>query len=208
MFKRLCIQFWESYRMNGLVATFREIVFINRELIVMENDLSTLGSTMKSLPELNMEFIEISKYNFEKFHLKYPFRSRYLKALKNLNNGFRSFVVSRGNEVIGDTWCATSINSKPASLPVDLKWFGIDLGEKGAYLFDMFVNTQERKNSVAIYLISLALHSLREKGFIKIYGYVWVDNSQASFLYRIFRFKELKRMKASRFLFFKRVRDV
>ena len=36
--------------------------------------------------------------------------------------------------------------------------------------------------------------------------FVFVDNSPASFLYKMFKFKELKRMKADRFLFFRRVK--
>ena len=193
--------------MNGLISTFREIFYINRELIVLENDLSSLGPTMKSLSELNMKFIEISKYNFEEFHLEYPFRSRYLKTVSNLNKGYRSFVIIRGNKVIGDLWYTTMINSKKSSSHHDLEWLRIDLGEKDVYCWDNFVSKEERRNSVAIYLMSQVLHCLREKGFIKIYGFVFVDNGPASFLYRLFRFKELKRMKANRFLFFRRVKS-
>jgi ribosomal protein S18 acetylase RimI-like enzyme len=162
---------------------------------------------MKSLSELDMKFIEISKYNFEELHLKYPIRGGYLKALNELNNGYRAFAVVRGNEVIGDMWYGTSINSKQPSLYHDVEWLGIDLGEKGVYVWDVYVKRSERKNSVAFYLLSLALHSLRERGFTRIYGSHWVGNSLASFLYRIFRFKELKRMKVSRFLFFRRVKE-
>lgn len=210
MFKRLyisLIQFVESYRMNGLISTFREIVYINRELIVLENDLTSLGPTKKSLSELNMEFIEISKNNFEEFHLKYPFKSRYLKTKNNLNKGYRSFVVTRGNEVIGDLWYTPMINSKKSSLHHDLEWLGIELGEKDVYGWDNYVRKEERSNSVAIYLMSQALHCLRDKGFIRIYGFVFVDNSPASFLYKIFGFKELKRMKANRFLFYRRAKS-
>ncbi|MHA2277080.1 MAG: hypothetical protein ACXAC2_15000 [Candidatus Kariarchaeaceae archaeon] len=123
--------------MNGLVATFREIVYINRELIVLENDLSSLGPTMKSLSELNMKFIEISKDNFKEFHLKYPFKSRYLKAVNNLNNGYRAFAMMRDKEVLGDIWYATSSNSERPSIHHDLEWLKIYLGEKDVYSWDL-----------------------------------------------------------------------
>ena len=194
--------------MNGLVATFHEIVYINRELIVLENDLSSLEPIMKSLSELNMKFIEISKFNFKEFHLKYQFKSRYLKTVKNLNKGYRVFVMMRDNEVLGDIWYATSPNEEQPSGHDDLEWLKVDLGERDVYSWDLYVRKRERRNSAAMYLLSLALHSLREKGFSKMDGYHWVDNNPASFLYRLFKFRELKRMKASRFLFFKRAREV
>ncbi len=206
MFKQLhlnLVRLWE----RGLVSTFRRFFYINRELIVLENDLSSLGPPMKSLSELNMKFVEISKHNFEAFHLKYPFRCEYLKAVNELDKGYRAFVIMRGNEVIGDMWYCTSINSKQPFLHHDVERCGIDLGEKGVYVGDLYVRKTEEKNSAAFYLLSLALHSLREKGFDRIYGCHWVSNSLASFLYRVFRFKELKRMKESRFLFFRRVKE-
>ena len=211
MFKRLyisLIQFFESCRTNGLVATFREIVYINRELILLEKGLSSLEPIIKSLSELNMKFIEISKYNFNEFHLKYPFKNRYLKTVNNINNGYRAFVIMRDNEVLGDMWYATSPNSEQPSGHHDLKWLEVDLGEKGVYSWDLYVVKRERKNSTAMYLLSLALHSLQEKGYSKMLGFHWIGNNPAFFLYRIFRFKELKRMKASRFLFFKKIREM
>ena len=210
MFKRLyisLIQFLEVYRINGLVSAFRESFYINRELIVLENDLTSVGPPMKSLMELDLEFLVISMSNYEEFHLKYPFRSRHLKAVDNLKKGYGSFVAVRGNEVVGNLWYATSINANESPLHHDLEWLRIDLGEKDAYGWDMYVSEEERENSVAFYLMSLALHWLREKGFVRIFGFVFVDNSRASFLYKMFKFKELKKMKADRFLFFRRAKD-
>lgn len=206
MFKRLHQNLFRLLE-RGLVSTFHRFFYINRELVVLENDLSSLGPPMKSLSEFNMKFVEISKHNFEEFHLQYPYRSEYLKAVNELDKGYRAFVIVKGHEVIADMWYCTSINSEQSSLHRDVEKCRIDLGEKGVYVGDLYVRKREEKDSAAFYLLNLALHSLREKGFNRIYGCHWVSNRLASFLYRVFRFKELKRMRESRFLFFRRVKE-
>ena len=205
MFERLysnllqCLEF-------GVTPLLRKFFYLNRELVVLESDLSSLGPRVDSLSELNMKFVEISKYNFEEIHPEYPFKNGRTKAVYHFRNGYRAFVILRGNEVIGDMWYATAINPKLSPFYQAARRLGIELGKEGVYLCDLSVRQKERQNGIAFYLMSLALHSLREKGFTKTYGYVWEGNRSASFLYTLFRFRELSRMKASRFLFFYRVK--
>lgn len=197
------IHFLESYQMNGLLPTFREICYFKRGLIILENDLSSLKPSTRSVSDLNMKFMELSSLNFHQLHLKYPFKSRYLKALDNLNNGYKSFVALKDDEIVADLWYTTAIGSRQSFIHHDLKWLGIKLGETDAYGWDMYVKKENRNNSLALYFMGQALRALKEKGIMKIYGFVFEDNSPASFLYKILRFRESKRIKANRFIFFR-----
>jgi len=180
---------------------------VNRELSVLENDLSSLGPTMRCLSDLDLKIAEISKQTFEDHHLKYPSKSRYLKTINNLSKGYRSFVITKDNDVIGDLWVTnTEISKTPAAHP-DLEWLKLDLGEEDVYGWDMYVRKNEESGSAAIFLMSHTLHCLRERGFKRVCGFVFVDNSAASFFYKLFRFKELRRLKADRVLFFRRVKN-
>ncbi len=198
------LQILELIKTIGLVSTFNEIFYLNREAIVTEKDLRSLKPMSHSLSESNSEIIEINKNNFEKLHLKYTLRSRYLKALSNLNKGYESFAIVRGNEVLGDVWYATSANSKQTSIHPDIKWLGIDFGGKDVYAYDVYVKTEERENLLSVSLYSATLHRFREKGFVKVYGYAWADNTPSLFLSKLFRFKELKRVKLHRLLFIRK----
>jgi ribosomal protein S18 acetylase RimI-like enzyme len=204
--QRSLVQFLESYRAKGLAPTLGAICYRNRQCIVLESDLSSLGPPVNLMPDLNAVFREVFPLSFENLRLKYPLRSRHLKAVANLAQGYASFAVTRGGEVLGDMWYAGRAGSAATALHPDLAMLEIDPGNDGVYLWDTYVNEAERSTNVALSLLSLSLHTLREKGFSKAYGYVWADNRPAHFVYRIFKFNELKRITADRFVFLKRTR--
>jgi ribosomal protein S18 acetylase RimI-like enzyme len=205
---RSLIQFLESSRAKGVGSTLGDVCYRSRLGIVLENDLTSLGPRIEPAPEADLEFLQVYDSNFDHLALKYGLRSRYLKALKNLAHGYSSFAVSRRGEVLGDMWYAGHRGRNGTPLHPDLEWLKIDPAGQGVYLWDTYVNEEERSNSAAIYLLSFSLHCLRERGFSRAYGYVWADNKQARFLYRIFRFREIKRIKGDRFLFLRRARMI
>lgn len=204
--QRSLVQFLESYRAKGLASTLGEICYRNRQCIVLVSDLSSLGPPVNLTPDLNAVFREVFPFNFEDLRLKYRLKSRHLKAVANLAQGYASFAVTRGGEVLGDMWYAGRADSAATALHPDLAMLEIDPGKDGVYLWDTYVNEAERSTNVALSLLSLSLHKLRENGFSRAYGYVWADNRPAHFVYRIFKFKELKRIAADRFVFLKRTR--
>lgn len=200
------IQLWESYRTRGIAATIHDICYRNREVIVLENDLRSLGPPMEVASGCGMDFLEVSRANFAECGLQYPLRSRYLKARSNLENGYECFLIRNGGEVVGDMWCATSVKRSQKVLHPDLKWLRVACEKRDVYIWDTYVTKEARRGGVGSYLISLSLHRLRERGVSRVYGYVVADNRPALFLYKVFRFSELKRLKVDRFFLLKRVR--
>lgn len=201
------VQFLESWKWNGLISTFKEIIYLNRQAIPVQRDLLPLDPMMNNLTQSNTELIEISRHNFQNINLTYPLKNRYLKTLNNIKNGYRAIAIVRDNEVIGDVWYTTSKNPTRTSVHPDVKWLGIDFGEKDVYAWDMLIKPTERGNSISIYLMNGAMHILRKKGFEKLYGYYWADNIPALWMHRMLRFKELKRLKVHRFLYVKFIKQ-
>jgi ribosomal protein S18 acetylase RimI-like enzyme len=208
MIERFCIlpfvQILDSFKTEGFVSTFHEIFYLNREAIIIEKDLSSLSTQMSYKMPSNMQFLEISKHNFEEINPKYFFKSRYLKALKNLDDGYSSFAVMKGDEVIGDIWFASITYSRQSTIHSDLKLYEIDIGEKDVYLYDLYTKHEERKNFVGFFLLDAVFHSFRERGFEKVYGYVFADNPPALLIYKEFSLKHLKKVKMRRFLFYEK----
>lgn len=114
------------------------------------------------------------------------------------------FAIVKGNELIGDVGYMTDTMSEHSSLK-DLKRFGIELGGKDAYMFDMFVCPDQRGNNITNLLVSHALNALKEKGKERVYGYYDSDNVPALWFHRMHGYKEFDKVKIQQFLAFKRV---
>lgn len=197
------VQFLEECKRDGLVPTLHEFIYVNREAIILERDLPSFTPKIKkNKPPEDVEFVEISDNNFEHINPVYPLKFRYLKALKNLDKGYRAFAVLKDREVVGDLWYATPQNSKKSVIHPDLEWLDIELGKDNVYATDTYVTHEERGNYIAHILWNYALGRFREKGFNKVYGYVWADNIPALWLYRVLKFRDVKRIKMNRFIYF------
>jgi len=198
------VQFYEECKTRGLRSTVHDMIYLNRDAIILEKELSFPLTKSRSIPELSLSLIEISLQNFNKYKLTYSMKNRYLKTLHYFDKGYKAFAIIRNNEVIGDLWYTTSSNSKQSFIHPDLKWLNIDLGEKDVYTFDIYIKQEERGNRISITFWTFVCNALQRKGFEKVCGYVWADNIPALWLYRMLRWKELKRVKMWRFLFLRR----
>jgi GNAT superfamily N-acetyltransferase len=199
---RHIIQFLEEYKINGLFITINEFFYFNREAIIIEKDLLSLKPLKNYQLSSNIKFLEIARHNFEEINPKYFFKSRYLRALECIGNGYRSFAIMKGDEVLGDVWYSSKINTRRLSIHPDLKLCEIDIGERNVYSFGLHTKPEERVNLVGFKLLTYALDKLRGKGFNKVYGLIFADNIPALLMFRKFGYKEVKRVKICRFILF------
>jgi ribosomal protein S18 acetylase RimI-like enzyme len=77
----------------------------------------------------------------------------------------------------------------------DLKWLGVRLSPKEAYLFDMYIDPHKRGGGLVNLLFSRSLETLKRRGFDKVYGYYEVDNFPALWMHRTMGYEEIKRLK-------------
>lgn len=198
------VQVLETVRLNSFKKLLKDIVFFNRVAVPVEMDLACLPPLDDPPPESGERLVEIKPDLVAGGALVYPVRSRLLKAENYLAHGYRGFAMVCGDSVSGDIWCATARDDRGLLHP-DERWLKIQSGNGEVYSFDMFVNPQKRGSSkgsnIAVALQNGALHQLRKDGFTKAYGFFWADNIPALWVHRSMHWKELSRVRASRFIF-------
>lgn len=195
------VQVIETVKQNSLKKLFKEIIYFNREAVPVAIDLSDLRPMTDFVQQSDEKLIEIKPNMISAGALNYPVKSRALKAANYLKSGFRGFAMVSGDEVSGDIWCATARNAEDGRVHPDEEWLDIRCGENEVYSFDMYVNPDKRGYNIAAALQNGALHQLKRQGFKRVYGFFWVDNIAALWVHRTLRWKELERVRASRFIF-------
>ena len=196
-------QVLETWKEKGVFYLFNIYVFVNREIIPVVMDLNSLKPHALSAERGNFKLIEILKDRIENTRFVYPFKSRYLKMLRNLNKGYKGFAIVKGDEVIGDIWYVSVNNFGTRMKHPDLKLLDIHLNKNDVYMFDMYVKPEERGGGVVNFLLGSALNELKEKGFIKVYGYYMAHNIPALWVHRMLGYKEMKRLKWNRLILIK-----
>jgi GNAT superfamily N-acetyltransferase len=200
--------FVEEMKENGFSHAFRKAlqkyINLNRVVVPTYKDLSSVQDPGKPDMIEKIEFLIVNKENVDKVVSMYGVESRRLKAIHNVAIGYTAFVVAVNNEIVGDIWWATTppdIGTRP--IHPDLKWLGIDCGEKDTYMFDMYVCPKQRGKAISNYLLGKALFILRERGFSKAYGYYENQNLSALWAHRVAGYTEMKKRKIRQVLFYR-----
>jgi GNAT superfamily N-acetyltransferase len=200
---RLC-QVLDTIKISGFSHLLNEIIFVNREAIPVEKDLSVLKPLGNSMLDAGNEIIEIAPEALDKRALVYPATNRYLKALHYMKSGYGGYALVSCGKIVGDIWYASLNGPGDDSVHPDIKWLGIRHASKEVYAFDMYLDHQERGKNLAPLLMNGALHEFQKKGFTKAYGFFWANNIPALWVHRTLKWKELPKVKVSRFLFLKK----
>lgn len=194
-------QFLELYKREGLLFAIKFSIYANDEAVPVEKDLSELKPVKKTLENAHIRLIEMTENDLKKKEFEYPLKSRYEKAVRNIKKGFKTFAIVKNNHIMGDIWYVTKSSSKLKIVHPDLKLLGITLGSDEVYLFDMYVTPDERGKAIATSFMGSVLHTLKNRGFNKAYGFFVANNIPALWVHRLLGYKELQRISVKRYLF-------
>lgn len=200
------IQALEMVLTGGWRSLWRDLFYLNRVAVPVRIDLDALRPVTDFTRPDGEGVLEVTAELLEQGRLRYPIKSRYLKALSYLGKGYRGFALVRGETVTGDIWCADSRAARQECNHPDELWLGFRCRTGEAYTFDMFVDPEQRGGNIAAALQNGALHLLRKRGITKAYGFFWADNVPALWVHRTLRWCELERVKASRLLLSRKLR--
>ena len=200
------VQVVETMKLGSVCKLMRQVIYFNRVAVPVEIELCNLRPMENFVQRFDEKLLEITPEMISRRTLSYPIESRYLKAGCYLDTGYRGFAMVNANEVSGDIWCAVATNPKDGLVHPDEKWLHIRCGNHEAYAFDMYVNPDKRGANLAASLQNGALLELKKSGFTKAYGFFWADNIAALWVHRTLRWKELTRVKASRFILSRKFR--
>jgi GNAT superfamily N-acetyltransferase len=179
-------------------------VHLNRIVVPVYHDLSTLKPVAKTDDAAALEFLVVDSGNVDSIAPMNKLASRRLKGACNTRAGYYAYAVVSNGEVIGDIWCATPRNVKSAPIHQDLSFLGIECGENEAYMFDMYVAPDARGKVITNVLLGNALHHLKESGFDRVYGFYEKNNLPALWIHRLFGYTELQKRKVCRVLLYQR----
>jgi GNAT superfamily N-acetyltransferase len=182
-------------------------IFRNRIATPAEMDLSTIPQQITENNDGDFYCREIHQNDVMALAWQKPETSRKFKAFRNFDNGWRCIAVTKDSMVVGDVWFLTYNDKLAKQLHPDLKMLGIQLKDKQAYAFDMFINPSYRGKNLAVMLHKHLHQTLRNEGFTKVYGYYWDDNLPALWMHRMLKFHELPKKSISRAFFFIQSKD-
>ena len=200
------VQIMETMKLSSVGKLLRQVIYLDREAVPVEMDLSDIRPLGDFKLQSDVRLIEIKPDMIRQRTLTYPIESRYLKAGCYLDTGYRGFALVTADAVCGDIWCAVAPNPRDGLIHPDEKWLQIRCQSKEVYAFDMYVDPEKRGSNLAVALQNGALHELKKLGFTKVYGFFWADNIAALWTHRTLRWKELRRVKASRFILSRKFR--
>jgi GNAT superfamily N-acetyltransferase len=176
--------------MDGISKTFKDLVYFNREIILVEKDL--LSWEPKKYDKTH-EYISIDRENSKLMEdrFKLPLFDHYAQ-----NNCYTIIAVK-------DDKCLGFIRWTHDKNFQDLKKFGIELQDDQAYMFDFFIFPEYRGSSAGKDISHYTIQNLKNKGYSKYYGFFFADNFPALWWHRtICKTKEFKKIKTHKFVVF------
>jgi GNAT superfamily N-acetyltransferase len=199
------LQFLEQWRREDFLSTCGRALgksfYKTSEMVPAEKSLETLREIKE--PEGGpYVFIDIGPENFSTRSLLYPRLSRYEYAKNYFRKGYRMIAMVRDQVVVGDIWYVSRKMARDRKIHSDLLWFKIDLADDEIYLFDMYLNSDQRGGGLATYFHGSVLKVMRDRGVRKAYGCFEVGNIPAMWMHRLVGYRELQPHVSRRFLRF------
>jgi len=170
---------------EGLRETLRELIFLNRTLVIIEKEIGPA-------PRLLGEDMQVVMANGENFR---ECQEQYGINLYLCQRGATGLLLCKQGHLVGFQFWTRDCRLN------FLEQFGISLNKDEAYLFDFFVFPAFR-GTLAAKILSAETHNLLiSEGVRKFYGAYYLDNLKALWWHRAFlKCREIKRVTFSQFL--------
>jgi hypothetical protein len=192
------LQIQEFLREKNFKSLFYAFFYINRKVIIIERDLSSVCNKWVAKQDQSVQFVEFTRDNFTKNIHDYYTKSRYYKAIAYLKKGYVCHAMLRDEKVVGDIWYSVTESKNSLLTNPDVKRLKLNVSTDLAYSFDQFVVPAERGNNMAAALVNFQLWSLKSSGYKKVCGYYWSDNIPAIWNNKIMNnFVEVKYLKVN-----------
>jgi len=176
-------------RMDGIKDMLRELIYVNRTMIVIEKDIRE----SRSAPEKGLRFMVVDSANLKEL----AGRGEWRIVSHYCSRGARCVLAYRGDDLVGYQFYTRKNSFR------DLRRIGVTMGKDEAYLFDLFVFPEQRGTDVPRIITAWTFRHLVSEGVDKIYGFYYSDNIRSLWWHRaVLKCKELKRVKANRILIF------
>lgn len=192
-------QLGERFASGGLAEVVKETVYFGRQAAVIARDLQGLSYDTQTLERQGMLFADVTPELLQQGGHRHTYRSRYLKALHYLREGYGGHCLIAKDRIVGDVWYFPREKGRTDRLHDDVKLLGLHWDEESAYSFDSFVDPEYRSGGVSGAMLNNSLCRVSALGFRRVLGYYWRDNLPAVWNARVAnRFVEIGDLSLSR----------
>ena len=172
-------------RMDGMRDMLRELVYVNRTMVVIEKDIRE----SRPAPESEIRFEVVDNSNLK----EYGGRAEWRIVSHYCRRGARCVMAYREDTLLGYQFYTRENSFR------DLLKMGVSMGKDEAYLFDLFVFPEHRGTDVPKVITAWTFNHLVSEGISKIYGFYYSDNIRSLWWHRaVLKCKELKRIRVNR----------
>ncbi len=193
--------FREAIHQKALLEFLKDHVFFTRVVIPVTLVLSNVNTQHNPFQNTEYRFVELHFGDLLDSEYCFPIQSRYYKARRNLSNGMRGFVLVNGITVVGDIWCITPQNHDVPIKHPELDMMGISCINGDVYAVDIFIDPAYRSKKLGVPVHQSLELTLKNEGWLRVYGWVYEDNISSKWLHFMLKFKELPKLRAFRFFF-------
>ncbi len=177
---------------------FHDFVYQEFEEVVFKKTLAAESFKVKN-PDV--QAVEGDAEQIDAFLASDPYLKRYRARAKNyLHNNFRVTMAMLGEKPIGFVWWTDSQVDTPESVHPHVERFGIELGEKDVYGFDLQILPQNHGDNVAGDFFHLYKMQLLSLGYQIVWGCAEKDNLPAMWLHRMQRHEAVRTIRSQKIL--------
>lgn len=194
------LEFIEEGKQSGYRKALRSAIRFDAELVPVVKNLENVRPTIDVLNQNKLSLVELSENILPGFYYSNRFKIRFLKAQRKFKRGFKGLALVSNGSVIGDIWYITWETTHHPRLHEHTDLLFLNPGEKDVYMYDMFIDPQERGRNLSTALMGLALYHLRQHGYKNAFGSFYVNNIPALWTHRMLKFTELEHVFFSRYL--------
>jgi ribosomal protein S18 acetylase RimI-like enzyme len=177
-----------------------DLAWSDVEAVITEKDIACLEEKDLKHPACNAEIVEVGE-DFDLYIAGLQREDGTLgtrKAREYLRRGFRGYAAVRAGAPIGVVWSVRRTESRLACTHPDLRWFRLGLAEDEAYMFDMYVEPEQRGLSMCTALFRAGFRALRAQGVTRVKGYYETSNLPALWMHRMAGYREVGRVRVRR----------
>jgi GNAT superfamily N-acetyltransferase len=195
---------YTSIAEKELQHLIRERVYFKRVVVPVTLDLTSLNGQQNPFQNTDYQFVELNSEELQANKRTFSIRSRYLKALRSINNGLRGFVLLKDGKVISDIWCVAPLGADTPIKHPDLDMLGITCAGGDSYAEFIYIDPAYRGKKLAVPIFLSLLLTLKREGWRRIFAYYYEDNISSKWMHWMLKFEELPKLCLSRFFFFKK----
>ncbi|MFK7730998.1 MAG: hypothetical protein AB8B48_05190 [Pseudomonadales bacterium] len=177
---------------------FHDFVYQEFEEVVFRKALAAESFKVKNS---EVRAVEGDARQIDDFLASDSYLKRYRSRATNyLQNNFRVTMAMLNNKPIGFVWWTDSQAEAPECVHPHVERFGIELGEKEVYGFDLQILPQNQGDNVAGDFFHLYKMQLLSMGYQTVWGCAEKDNLPAMWLHRMQRHEVVRTITSQKIL--------